>query len=102
MKLITKEIEKRLAKYPHRSQEGKGGDAEIVCKFFTPDSDFTWYVLEAEKVGGDYELYGIVENVYGREYGYFMLSELESLRGPFGLLVERDLYLDAKTVKDIS
>ena len=26
------------------------------------------------------------------EWGYFLLSELKSARGPFGLAIERDLY----------
>lgn len=45
MKLITKEIANRLAKYPIYSQDGKKKDATIVCKFFL--ASYTWYVLEA-------------------------------------------------------
>ncbi|MEG2001155.1 MAG: DUF2958 domain-containing protein [Evtepia sp.] len=28
------------------------------------------------------------------EWGYLMLSELENIRLPFGLTIERDLYVD--------
>ena len=28
------------------------------------------------------------------EWGYFVLSELESVRGPLGLEIERDLYFE--------
>ena len=91
MKLITKEIEKKLAKYPLYSQDGKGKDATVVCKFFHPWGGYTWYVLEAKKMDdGDYEFYGYVDGQFG-EFGYFTLSELESIRY-MTLGVERDMY----------
>lgn len=36
MKLITKEIIKLFEKYPIGSQDGKGGDATVIVKFFYP------------------------------------------------------------------
>lgn len=102
MKLMTKEIEQKLAQYPLYSQESKGDDADIVCKFFNPCGAGTWYVLEGNKLpNGDWEFFGIVD-LLEREYGYFMLSELQSYRSPFGLGIERDLYFgDDMKVKDI-
>ena len=91
MKLITKELEKTIAKYPLYSQDGKGKDAEVIAKFFFPVGNWTWYVLEGEKVGeSDYEFFGYVEGDFP-EFGYFTLSELESINMG-GLKVERDLY----------
>jgi hypothetical protein len=95
MKLLTKEIRKRLP--PIRSTEGAGEEAVAQVKFFTPDSSWTWYAVEGGPVLDgdgrevDYEFFGLV---YGleREFGYFHLSELESVRGPLGLAIERDLY----------
>jgi hypothetical protein len=103
MKLITKEIEKRLEKYPLYSQDGKGDDATIVCKFFSPVGWWTWYVLEADKMDdGDYEMYALVVNGHGEtEYGYFLLSELQNIRLPFGLGIERDIYFTPSKVKDV-
>lgn len=95
MKLITKEIENRLAKYPLYSQDGKE-EKTIVCKFFL--ANFTWYVCEARKINNDYEFYGIVDNAGEKELGYFCLSELESLRVWGCLRVERDMYFKAQTV----
>ena len=40
---------------------------------------------------GDVQFFGLVDGNY-KELGYFWLSELESVRGPLGLPVERDLY----------
>lgn len=94
MKLITKALEKTLAKYPLYSQDGKGNDAVVIAKFFLPGSGFTWYVTEAEKQSnGDYMFFGYVEGLES-ELGYFTLSQLQSVRGRFGLRVERDMYFN--------
>lgn len=88
MKLMTKEIEKKLAKYPLDSQDGKGGNAEVVTEYFTPYSDATWFVTEGEKQpDGDWIFFGLVK-IQEWEYGYFMLSQLEEV--PF---IERDRYV---------
>lgn len=71
MKLITKAVEKELAKYPLYSQDGKVKDAVVVCKFFL--QGYTWYVLEAEKADNGYEFFGIIAGQH-TEYGYFTLS----------------------------
>lgn len=102
MKLITKEIAKRLAKYPIYSQDGKGGEAIVNVKFFCPMRNWTWYVLEAEQHGSDYEFYGIVVNDYGAEYGYFTLSQLEEIKLYRGAVrVERDMYFDPVKVSEL-
>ena len=102
MKLITKQIENRLAKYPIYSQDGKGVNAVIHCKFFNPCGAGTWYVLEAQKEeNGDYTFFGIVD-LYEREYGYFTLSQLQSVRNRFGLGIERDRYFKPCKVGDLN
>jgi hypothetical protein len=37
-----------------------------------------------------------------KELGYFSLSELEEVRGPLGLPIERDLYWQPKTLIEIA
>ena len=98
MKLITKQLEKELAKYPLYSQDSKGDNAIAVCKFFL--QGYTWYVLEAEKNDNDYEFYGITVGQFA-ELGYFTLSQLESVTGQWGLRVERDRGFKATKVKDL-
>ena len=94
MKLITKALEKTFAKYPMYSQDGKGNDAVVIAKFFLPGSGWTWYVTEAEKMeNGDYYFFGYVDGIEG-ELGYFTLSQLQEVRGRFGLRVERDMYFN--------
>lgn len=102
MQLLTKDIENKLQKQPLYSQEQKGDDARAIAKFFNPCGRGTWYVLEGEKQdNGDWLFFGIAE-IYEREYTYFTLSELESVRLPFGLTIERDKYFKPCKVKDLS
>ena len=72
---------------PLYSQEHEE-DPLVICKFFTPDSNWTWYVLEFDR---EDVFFGWVVG-FEHELGYFRLSELGSVRGPLGLSIERDLH----------
>ena len=92
MKLMTKEIEEKLSSTPIGSTDGKGFDADVVVKYFNPIGAGTWIITEGEKQeNGDWLLYGYC-HILEWEWGYVMLSELENLKLPFGLTIERDLY----------
>lgn len=84
-KLLTQKIAKRLP--PLDLAIDQGMDAVAQVKFFTPDSGWTWY---ATGYDGKDIFYGLVFGVE-EELGTFSLSEFESVRGPWGLLIERDL-----------
>ena len=89
MKMITKEIERRL---PALYSQEKNPNPTVVCKFFTPWSNWTWYVTEGQKQpDGDYLFFGFIVG-HDAELGYFSLNELMSVRGPAGLKVERDMW----------
>ncbi len=64
-------------------------DPTLYIKFFTPDSCFTWYVIELSKDDMN-TCFGYVQGLES-ELGYFQLSELEAIHGPLGLAIERDL-----------
>ena len=96
MKLLTKEIRKKLP--PLYSQDGNGGQAVVHAKFFTPDSNWTFYASEFD---GQDMFFGLVDG-FEKELGYFSLSELENGRGPMGLPIERDLYWQPKTLEEIA
>ena len=101
MKLLTKEIERRLEARPYKSQDGKGLDAEVIVKFFNPMGAGTWLITEGERYSsGDWLLYGYC-HIFEWEWGSVMLSELQSVKLPFGLGIERDMYSGTKqTVRD--
>jgi hypothetical protein len=105
MKLLPKEIRETLP--PLYAQDGKGGRAVVYVKYFTPSSSWTWYATEGEPVldeSGkevDFKFFGLVDG-HEKELGYFVLSELEEVRGPMGLPIERDLHFKPKTLEEIA
>jgi hypothetical protein len=92
-KILTAANIKLLEKFPLRSQE-KIKNPKILVKFFTPWSNWSWFVTEAEKQeDGDWLFFGMVHGLE-KELGYFVLSELTSIRGRFGLKIERDMHFE--------
>lgn len=97
MMLLTK---KNRADLPELyAQEDKGYDATAHVKFFTPWSNWTWYATELDPETGRF--FGLVQG-HEEELGYFMLSELEEIKGPFGLGIERDRYFDPKALREVA
>lgn len=94
MNLLTDEIRQRLPKL-YDTQEQK--DPILQVKFFTPWTSWTWYATEFD---GQDVCFGLVEGLE-TEWGYFSLHELEAIRGPGGLRIERDLYFDPTPASDI-
>lgn len=90
MKLLTQAIIKKI---PPLYSTDSTPDAKIVCKFFAPWSSWTWYVTEGQlEEDGDWLFFGLVVDGHEKELGYFIMSELESVSGPGGLKIERDLH----------
>lgn len=87
MKLLTEELRKRIPPLYATEHED---DPIVYVKFFTPWTSWTWYVIEFD---GNDIFFGWVEG-HEQELGYFSLSELEQIHGPWGLKIERDLYFE--------
>ncbi|MBQ2955112.1 MAG: DUF2958 domain-containing protein [Clostridia bacterium] len=96
MKLLTAEVIRKLEKHPFGSQASKGDNAQVLVKFFG-GSSYTFLVTEGQRMkNGDWHLYGKATTGFDWEWGYAFLSEIENLKfPPFGLGVERDMYLDS-------
>lgn len=114
MQLITEEAAPRLkAAYEASAKTGESSQA-VIAKFFTPWAGATWYITEGMPVdengeptsienARDWHLFGFC-NLGDREaaeLGYVMLSDLESVRGPAGLRVERDLHYGEHTLDEV-
>jgi len=105
MKLLPKEIRETLPALG--AQDGKGGKAVAYVKYFTPSSNWTWFAISGEPVLSesgfeiDFRFFGLVFG-HEKEFGYFLLSELEEVRGPMGLPIERDLHWQPKTLAEIA
>jgi hypothetical protein len=84
----------RLAAHvPALYSQEENPDPTVWAVYFTPDFTWTWYVLEYSPVapdGVERLCFGLVDG-YDTELGYFCLDDLESVRGPLGLQIERDL-----------
>jgi hypothetical protein len=98
MELLPVELRKTLP--PLYSQESCPTPI-VHVKLFTPDSSFTWFVTEgAEQEDGDWLLFGLVIG-FEEEWGYSLLSEIASGRGPLGLPVERDLWFKPGPIDEV-
>jgi hypothetical protein len=65
-----------------------------VVKFFNPIGAGTWLITEVEPDGDT--LFGLADLGFGcPELGSFSLSELSSVRLPFGMGIERDILFEA-------
>lgn len=89
MILLTPELHAALRVNADRSAES-GHDPVPVVKFFNPLGAATWLATEVYDDGDT--LFGLADLGFGcPELGTFSLSELASLRLPFGLGIERDI-----------
>jgi len=100
MMLMTKEIKNKMPKL-RTFEMTVAKEIPIAVKFFTPDSNWTWYATEGEEQeDGDWLFFGYVDGFEG-ELGYFTLNELKRVRGQLGLPVERDRYFGNKTLEQV-
>ena len=87
MALLSDDLRARLP--PLYAQEAEG-EPWVYARLFLPGTTWAWYVTEGEAKDDDYLCFGFVRGMES-EFGYFLLSELEAVRTPLGVGVERDL-----------
>ncbi len=97
MKLLTKALRKKLPCLYETENMPSCKEMMAQVKFFSPDSNWTWYGIEFD---GEDIFFGYVEGLE-KEFGYFSLKELEEIRGPLGLRIERDLYFKPTAIRKI-
>ena len=96
MKLLTKELKKRFKKVGDQSNES---NPIVIAKLFNPCGGGTWYLTEYDpktRIAFGY-VTGLAEN----EWGSISIQEMEELKLPFGLGIERDLYFKEQRFKDL-
>jgi hypothetical protein len=79
-----------------------GDDAKeiVVSHFFLPGSGLDWYAIAYDEDGGVPQLFCLVRG-QEIELGYVALAELESVRSPLGLAVERDEHWQECTLAEL-
>src|SRR5687767_8209181 len=85
---------------PLYSQE-KSQDPIVHVKFFCPWNQWIWYATEGETDGDDFRFFGYVIGLE-REWGYFVLSDLQSITGPGRLKIERDIHFEPQNASQIA
>ena len=96
MKLLTKKIKDKLISN-HQKQDGtKTFRAEL--KLFNPTGMGTWYISE---LNPETNVAFVLCDLHETEFGYILLDELEAIKLPFGLGIERDKFFQPKEFQDI-
>ena len=101
MKIITKEIEEAFEKQGYTGDKS-ADEIKVVMKLFNPCGAGTWYIYG--KIDDDiYMCFANLGDPTFAECGSVSLSELMSLRLPFGLKIERDMYFKplSMTLKEV-
>ncbi len=96
MMLLTKELREQFPELG-ATQGSPLNQKKVIAKYFTPDSNWTWYAVEFD---GDDTFFGLVDG-FEKEWGNFSLRELESVRGPMRLPIERDLYFGQPLISEV-
>jgi hypothetical protein len=99
MKLLPESLKKQIPAL-NSTENLPLGERIAVAKFFSPIGAGTWYVIEGEEQDGDFIFFGLVD-LQEQEFGYFSLSELESVTLPFGLKIERDIQFTQEKISEI-
>ena len=99
MILVTPELREQLRANDLARREAirrgePAPDPVPVVRFFNPVGAATWLATELDEDG---ILFGLADLGLGcPELGSFALEELESIRRPFGLGIERDILFEGK------
>ena len=96
MQLLTDKIKKALPSL-YSTEQTPCLEKHVVVKFFNPLGSQTWEIVE-----GSYQedmdtwlLFGKCDLGYGAEWGYVTLAELESIKLPMGMGIERDICVNS-------
>lgn len=90
--LMTKEMERKIPSL-YSTEDKKPEDVRVYAHYFTPFSNWDWYITEYD---GKDTMFGLVKG-HEVELGYISLSELKSQ----GANVERDLYFGEKSLAEV-
>ncbi|EJU12125.1 hypothetical protein LH128_15401 [Sphingomonas sp. LH128] len=84
-----------IATHAAQAEGRREPDPFPVVKLFNPCGAATWLATELDD--DDRTLFGLADLGFGSpELGYFDLAEIEAVRLPGGLGIERDLYFTAR------
>lgn len=92
--ILAGQMAKLLANGRITAKTHDGSDIMPVVKFFMPTGAATWLISEIDEDGD--RMFGLCDLGVGEpELGYVSLAELKTIKGRFGLGVERDMHFTA-------
>jgi len=93
MKLLTKQIEKRLIKnYEVNKDKAETVEHKVVLKLFNPTGLGTWYLSEYDP---ETRLAFGLSCLQEKELGDVSMDEIQDFKGRFGLGIERDIMFES-------
>ncbi|MEW6990428.1 DUF2958 domain-containing protein [Colwelliaceae bacterium 6441] len=97
--LATPEFKKTFENYPFYSQENNS-DPLVIAKLFDAYGSATWYITEYSPV--ENTAFAYVTGLAHDEWGYVLLTELESLMlAPQVPRIERDMYFESTKFSEL-
>ena len=85
---------------PLYAQKALDEDAIVYVHFFNPCGVGDWWITEGSVKDDDFIMFGLCDLGFP-ELGYVSLDELQGVRGPLGLGIERDLHWTPKTLREV-
>jgi len=98
MKLFTKEI---LNKIPALGSTDGQKDVKVQVKLFNPIGAGTWYLTEYDPKGKLAFGFANLGDPQMAELGYISIKELEDLKLPLGMGIERDINFSPRLLSEI-
>ena len=89
----------QLSELPDLYSQENVKDPLCHFKLFTPDSNWTWYIIELSQED-KVTCFGYVIG-HESELGYFNLQELEEVQGALGLAVELDIHFKPTLLSNV-
>jgi len=96
MKLLNDKIKAALPSL-YSTEDTPCEDKQVVVKFFNPLGSQTWEIVEGtfNEDMDTWIFFGKCDLGYGAEWGYVTLAELEAIKLPMGMGIERDICVNS-------
>ena len=99
MELMNKGI---LARFKKIGSQEDSKDPLVIAKFFNPVGAGYWFATEYNEEEKMFFGYVSLFGDHNDEFGYFSLEELKSIKGMFGLGIERDLHCGEQKLSELA
>jgi hypothetical protein len=100
MDLVTDELKQEFPRL-YETEDKTPEEVQVIAKFFNPVGAGTWFAVEFDPEERIFFGYVNLGDDDCAELGYFSLDELEAIKLPGGLTIERDRYFGNHTLAEV-